>query len=147
MVSAPDNAPINPIRITTISSGMAVSRMSIHSYMRSEALKWGVSAVLVSNRYSAIRLKEYARSVADKNHLVGFVETLQCESNFKYNAINSKTGDYGVAQINAYWWKHITKKQMYDPYWSIDWAAKQFEQGHQHLWVCYNKLYSRLSYK
>jgi Transglycosylase SLT domain len=66
-------------------------------------------------------------------------DTLTCESGLNPKAINphdSHGGSYGIAQINAAH-TELTRAQMFDPIFSINWSAQQFAAGHQHIWSCY----------
>jgi len=95
--------------------------------------------------YSTTTLKAYAQSIAERDGLNAkrFIGTLECESAWIWNA-KSHTNDHGVAQINARWHPNITKEQMYDPYWSMEWAANEWKtkgvRGAKQ-WVCYKNLY------
>jgi hypothetical protein len=66
--------------------------------------------------------------------------TLQCESGLDPHAKNlgdSHGGSYGIAQINAGSHPNISRAQMLDPVFSVNWAAREFSEGHQHLWSCF----------
>lgn len=73
------------------------------------------------------------------------IDTLRCESNFDASVVGDKGTSFGVAQLHLPAHPDITKKQALDPLWSINWAAQQFAQGHQHLWSCFNKIYGNNS--
>lgn len=81
-------------------------------------------------------------ATADAEHygidVSSFLKTIDCESQFNPMAI-SKTGDYGIAQIHEKAHLELTKSQLYDPFFSLDWAAHEFSLGHQRAWVCYSK--------
>jgi soluble lytic murein transglycosylase-like protein len=65
--------------------------------------------------------------------------TLKCESGLNPKAVNlhdAHGGSYGIAQINAAH-TELTRAQMFDPIFSINWSAQQFAAGHQYIWSCY----------
>lgn len=67
------------------------------------------------------------------------LHTLECESGLNPDAANPKDshgGSFGIAQINALH-TEVTRADMLDPIFSIDWAALQFSEGHQHMWSCF----------
>lgn len=65
-----------------------------------------------------------------------FVKTIDCESKFDRNAIG-KLGETGIVQIYPKYHTEITREQMLNPVWSMEWAAKQWKAGHQKWWSCY----------
>lgn len=71
-----------------------------------------------------------------------FLKVIECESGWDTRII-SKTGDYGLVQINAKSWPAITKSEMYDPYFSLHFMAEQWSLGNARAWVCFNKLYKK----
>lgn len=71
--------------------------------------------------------------------------TLKCESGLNPHAVGDNGTSFGIAQINAPSWPHITKAQMFDAGWSIEWAAMQFSKGNARLWTCYNVLYGKMA--
>ena len=56
---------------------------------------------------------------------------MYCESGGDPYAVNPRTGDYGLFQINLGIWGPIT-----DPYAQIDFAARMISSGHSYLWLC-----------
>lgn len=72
--------------------------------------------------------------------------TLSCESNYRADArgdfdTHATPTSFGVAQIHLPAHPDITREQALDPLWSIDWTARQFKAGRQHMWSCYRQLY------
>jgi soluble lytic murein transglycosylase-like protein len=103
-----------PAHAQTVSAPVAYSTTTAPLFIEAAAKKYGIDPVPLE-------------------------KTLYCESGYDANAVNphdSHGGSFGVAQINA---SHtdITRAQMLNPLWSIDWAAKQFSEGHQSMWSCY----------
>ena len=78
--------------------------------------------------------KEHGLNV---NH---FLAVVSCESNWNPQAV-SPTNDYGIAQIHIKSWG-FTKEQAFDPAFSLDFMAKQWDEGNASAWVCWQKLYS-----
>lgn len=70
------------------------------------------------------------------------IKTLTCESGLNKDAIGDNGTSFGIAQLHLPAHPEITKAQALDPLWSINYAAKQFAEGHQKLWSCFNELYS-----
>ena len=68
------------------------------------------------------------------------IQTITCESLWEVKAI-SPTGDYGIVQLNKKAHPEITEKQMFDPYYSLDYMASEFSRGRQRAWVCYSLLW------
>ena len=69
------------------------------------------------------------------------LRTLQCESSLNPGAVNrgdSHGGSYGIAQINTGSHPDIAPTEMFDPVFSIAWAAKQFSEGHGSMWSCFS---------
>ena len=69
------------------------------------------------------------------------IDTLACESRFNPDSIGDKGTSFGLAQIHLPAHPEITRQEALDPLWSIDWAAKQFSEGHASMWSCFNKIY------
>ncbi len=69
------------------------------------------------------------------------LNTLKCESSLNPKAVGDHGTSFGVAQIHLPAHTDITKAEALDPLFAIDWAAKQFSEGHQNMWSCYTKLY------
>ncbi len=83
-------------------------------------------------------LKTIATAVAAEHGLnaARFLKTIDCESHWNPRAI-SKTADFGLVQVHAASHPNISREQMYDPYFSLEWMAGEWEAGHQRAWSCY----------
>ena len=86
----------------------------------------------------------YKQLAEEDAHVYGlntalFVATIQCESQFDPRAV-SKTGDYGIAQINLRSHPGVTIGEAFDPSWALAWMAEKWETGHADEWVCFRKL-------
>lgn len=62
-------------------------------------------------------------------------QTVSCESNFDPTALNSSSGARGLVQILPSAHKDVTKAQMNDPDWSIQFMAKNWNI-HKRWWEC-----------
>lgn len=91
------------------------------------------------SRSDLITLAEAIAQEHKITNVPAFVETMECESHFYYDAI-SPTGDYGVAQINLHYHPDVTKAEAEDPYFALEWAAKAWQAGHERWWSCYRIL-------
>lgn len=87
---------------------------------------------------------EFARQVAVAHGLnVGhFISTMNCESNFNYLIQGDHGNSIGVAQIYLPAHPSITKSMAEDPYFSLIWAARQWQLGNAHLWSCWRILFA-----
>ncbi len=91
---------------------------------------------------------EEGLSLKDKNLITAVID---CESGFNPKAVNQnsdarKSVDYGIAQLNSYWYiekmKLVTKDQaLNDPEFCIRLVIKRFKAGFLKDWVCYSKGY------
>jgi len=74
-----------------------------------------------------------------------FLETARCESGLRADAkgdlVQGKPTSFGVFQINETYHPYLTREQMLDPMFNIQWAAQQFKKGKQSMWSCYKKLF------
>lgn len=66
--------------------------------------------------------------------------TLRCESKLNPKAVGL-AGEIGVAQILPRAHPDVTKQQMEDPDWSVQWMAQQFAIGNEHIWTCWRAFY------
>lgn len=87
------------------------------------------------------KAEEYGLTVRQTSRML---KTISCESGWIATS-TSPTGDYGVVQINAKAHPKISKEQMFDPEWSIEWMIKHWKLGHYNMWVCYTRLYGQTS--
>jgi len=88
------------------------------------------------------------------------INTIQEESGFNPLAKNVNTNgstDYGICQINDYWWigKNCKSAQLGEFYFEspeyvmanpdacIEWMCKQFSKGRQRDWYGWRKLYEK----
>jgi soluble lytic murein transglycosylase-like protein len=69
-------------------------------------------------------------------------DVIQCESSGKTDAIG-KLGEVGIVQILPRAWPSISREQMLDASFSIDFLAYQLSIGHGYYWMCYNDLYGK----
>lgn len=83
-------------------------------------------------------LRAVAVMVALKYDLdpVRFVKVIECESSFNRNAVGA-LGEIGIVQIYPKYHPTVTREQMLNPAWSMEWMAKQWKAGHQRWWSCY----------
>lgn len=66
--------------------------------------------------------------------------TIKCESGYNPNAVG-KLGELGVAQIYRKYHPDVSYENATDPDFSVEWMARQFSQGKQSMWSCWNILY------
>lgn len=76
------------------------------------------------------------------------INTINCESQFsniQSNIVQNgiRENSWGLVQINLYYNPTVTKEQALDPYFSIEWMAKEFSTNHQSKWTCFRNLYGR----
>ena len=91
-------------------------------------------------------LQAIATSSAAKYHLTKrqtkqMLATITCESGWDINAVGGM-GEIGLVQIYPPAHKDITEEQMKDPYFSLDFIAKNFSVGNQKIWSCWRLLFS-----
>lgn len=86
-------------------------------------------------------LHTYASTTAQEYGLdpVLFSRVISCESDWNPLA-TSPTADYGIEQIHAAAHPELTMDEMLDPYFSIRWAAQEWQKGNAGWWTCYRKL-------
>lgn len=68
------------------------------------------------------------------------VDTLRCESDFDSDAVGDGGSSFGVAQIHLPAHPDISASDARDPFFSIDYAARQFAAGNADEWTCYREL-------
>lgn len=103
---------------------------------------------LLRPAYAAeISLPQYAEKVAVEHHLnvEHFKYVIQCESGWDPQIVSPRnkdgTYDKGLVQINDAW--NFTDKQRFDPIFSIDFMAEQWEQNHYTYWNCWKDKYGK----
>ena len=84
----------------------------------------------------AIVLSYAVRYGVNGEHLY---KTLQCESGLISDAVGDKGLAIGVAQIRLDYHPDITKAEALDPFFSINFAAKEFAAGHASEWSCWRE--------
>lgn len=64
---------------------------------------------------------------------------IQCESNWKVDAVNSSPKEYsvGISQINLKAHPHISEEQAKDPEFAIKFLASNLAQNKGKMWTCY----------
>lgn len=62
-------------------------------------------------------------------------KTIECESGYAPSAVNPLSGATGLVQILPSAHREITKEQMLDPDWSVQWMAQNWK-AHKAWWVC-----------
>lgn len=85
-------------------------------------------------------LEEKAKRIA-KEHGISyekFSNLIESESKWNPNAVNEKTGDYGVVQINLKSHPTISKEQALDPEFALTWAANEIKGGREWQWTVCN---------
>ena len=70
-----------------------------------------------------------------------FLAVAKCESSLKANAVGDKGTSFGVFQIHLPAHPTISKAQALDPWFNVEWSAKQFAKGNQKIWTCYRILF------
>lgn len=66
--------------------------------------------------------------------------TIRCESNFNPRAVGDGGKSRGLAQIHKPSHPDITDEQAFDPYFAIDFMAKEFKNGNKWKWTCWRNL-------
>lgn len=98
--------------------------------------------------YNASTSEEIVRAYAARYAIDAddFVDTLQCESGLRADAKGDhRKGvptSYGVAQIHLPAHPDISKDQALDPFWALDWSARQFKANKQRMWSCWKLRHS-----
>jgi soluble lytic murein transglycosylase-like protein len=93
--------------------------------------------------YNASTSEAIVLSYAIKYGVKGdeLLNTLKCESGLNPKAVGDHGTSYGIAQIHLPAHKDISKAQALDPFFAIDFAAKQFSLGNAGIWTCHHLLY------
>lgn len=100
------------------------------------------------------KCKEHGLNLKQSNELYN---TVKCESGFNPKAKfeNRKDGkvwstDWGICQINDYWWIGKGKRfpsieyVLENPGACIDWMCEQFKAGNEYYWVCWQKQFGTI---
>lgn len=53
---------------------------------------------------------------------------------------NGRENSWGLAQIYLPAHQDVTREQALDPRFALQWMAKEFSKGNQHLWSCARSL-------
>lgn len=69
------------------------------------------------------------------------INTLRCESGFDPHSIGDKGTSYGLAQIHLPAHADVSKQEAMNPFFSIDFAARNFRDGNAKIWSCFKQLY------
>lgn len=99
------------------------------------------AATLSKDELQAIAMADATAYHLTAEQMRRMLATITCESSWDINALSS-TGDIGIVQISPKYWPQISGMEMLNPLFSLDFMAHQFELGHEHYWVCYNRLYA-----
>lgn len=101
-------------------------------------------------------VKQIAQFYEQKYNVRNLVATVQCESQFKYNAVNMQDshrlskGSWGAAQFSKETFKHYAKEMGADyddpmnPYQALDVMGYMFSKGQQSNWSCWTKNFKRV---
>ena len=69
------------------------------------------------------------------------MDTIECESNFRYDAKNPHSTASGVAQFIDGTWKLYCKGDKSSAKDQLTCLGEMFNKGLEHHWECYNRLY------
>lgn len=65
------------------------------------------------------------------------------ESSWNPEAVGDGGDSRGVVQIHRPSHPDITDEQALDPYWAIEWMAKEFSEGRAWQWTCWKDNYAK----
>lgn len=69
-------------------------------------------------------------------------DTIKCEDTSLNTSIRGDFGhSRGLVQISDIYHPEITDKQADDPFFAIDFMAKNFAKGHASEWTCWRNLF------
>lgn len=124
---------------------MPVFLLLIATTFNPSALTVDLSTVPIEHATTTRDLMAIATSSAAAHGLTQrqtrrMLATVQCESGWDVNAVGP-LGEIGLVQFYPRAHTNISKTQMRDPYFSLDWMAARFEEGQTQHWVCYTQLY------
>lgn len=88
-------------------------------------------------------LIQFAHDVAIAHNLNAdhFLGTLKCESGWNYLICGDHGNSCGIAQISKIYHPEVTKEMSQNPYFSILWMARKWQEGKASMWSCYKILY------
>ena len=118
-------APVRPISVVVVEE----KPVSLDEYVQRYAIRYGVSA---DDMWRVIRCENPS------------LDPMQ-QSNARYTRNHPEWGvvagqrelSYGVAQIHLPTAGGVTYEQATDMEFSVEWMAKRFSEGKQHLWSCW----------
>jgi hypothetical protein len=94
---------------------------------------------------SALKTIATAEAVSHGLNVEHFLNVIECESKFAANQKgdyrNGVPTSYGITQIHLPAHPEITKAQALDPFFSLHWAAEQWQDGNAKAWTCWRTLY------
>lgn len=67
-------------------------------------------------------------------------KVLECESKLSASAVGDHGTSFGIAQIHLPAHPEISKIEALDPYFSIEWTARQMSTGHGNMWSCFRNM-------
>lgn len=87
------------------------------------------------------RIKEEIHSVSQEYGVSEEVMTkvIQCESQFKKDALGDHGKSRGLVQIHSDY-HDVSDEEAYDPAYAIRFLAQHLKEGNGNLWTCFRKL-------
>lgn len=107
------------VPITPVAEAAPLEISDLQNIALSDAAKYGLSTLMTGR----------------------MMKTINRESLWDVSTTSS-TGDVGIVQINLRSWG-ISTSTADDPYYSLDFIAKEFSEGHQNYWVAYKDLFEK----
>lgn len=112
---------------------LSISNPSLIQIPRVEA------QVLTTDDLKTIATADAVRYGLNTEH---FLKVVNCESGWNPSVVNS-IGATGIVQILPRAHPDITREQMLDPIWSLNFAAEQWSLNHQTMWECWQIYYGK----
>ena len=109
--------------------GSVYTKDQIAELVNANAIKYGVSA---SKMMNTIECESSYKNV-QSSHILGV--------GHKAADKNGREDSWGISQINMYWHPEVSKKQALDPYFAVQFMARQFSLGKASEWSCYRLKY------